>query len=133
MFTDSPMTSHEDRLLDAWDDYADKRLAAEAAMSDPDLHATQRMAFHKLAQDAYQRFMVVFGEPTPADLADESRKLTVEGFLLLALVAGFIGLFLPDLEEHFWPLALTFVAIAALGGWSVHYLGRLGRHIGRRM
>lgn len=133
MFIDTKSQPHEDRVLAAWDDYAAKRAAAEAAMSDPALHRTQRMATHTQAQDAYQRFVALFVAPTPEELRLESGRLFAEGFGLLMLVCGFVALFLPDLLASFWPLAITFTVCAGLGGWAVHYLGRLGRHIGRRM
>lgn len=125
--------TREQQMLAAWNDYADRATAAREAFDNPRLTLHQKMDVHKAAITAHQRFQTLFLAPTPVDLADESRKLNVEGFALLALVLGFVGLFLPDMINSFWPLAITFVVCAALGGWSVHYLGRLGHHIGRRV
>ncbi len=129
----TPVTSHEERLLDAWNDFADVRQAAERAMGDPTAPTDQRMSLHQQAVRAHQRVVAIFTEPTPADLEDESRKLTCEAFVLISAVGAFVAFFLPGLEANFWPVLIAFLAAAGLGSWSTHFLGRLARHLGRRM
>lgn len=69
--------------------------------------------------------------PAVAEHERAHGRLACEGVLLVSLLAAFVGLFLPDLIATFWPLALTFAAAAALGGWLVHFAGRLAAFLGR--
>jgi hypothetical protein len=137
MFTDSPMTPAEQRAFDLYENWVAEARMHARIVQDPKVtnvqrsaHAHRMLAADKAWQNAWKALLV---EPTPEALRIESGRLTCEGLLLVSLVTGFVGLFLPDLLDSFWPLAVTFVVCAALGGWSVHFLGRLGRHLGKRL
>lgn len=69
--------------------------------------------------------------PPVTESEREHGRLACEGVLLFSLLAAFVGLFLPDLIATFWPLALTFSTAAILGGWLVHFAGRLAAFLGR--
>ncbi len=71
------------------------------------------------------------GSPMVTLREREDGRLACEGVLLISLLVAFVGLFLPDLIATFWPLALTFAAVAGLGGWSVHFAGRLAAFLRR--
>lgn len=123
----------EARLHDAWDEYASLARQANDTFDDASATGDDRFRTFRAAQVAHEKFNRLFLEPTPAELEAESMKLTVEAFGLGALLMGFVGVFLPDLEANFSPLAITLLITAGLGGWTIHFLRRLAKHIGRRL
>jgi hypothetical protein len=136
MLIDSPMTPQEEVATAAWDDYALAAQRAQAAWGDSRYTSNDRRRMHERVIDAQARFADAYRllhEPTPEPLRLESGRLYAEGVALLSLIGLFVVLFLPDLEEHFWPLMIAIAGIASLGGWTTHYCGRLGRHLGRRL
>lgn len=137
MNTERAMTPAEQHGFDLYERFVDEARLHLRLIEDPKITNVQRsaqaqrmMKADKAWRDAWTALILA---PTPEQLRIESGRLFAEGLVLFTLVAGFVGLFLPDLLNSFWPLAITFVVCAALGGWSVHYLGRLGHHIGRRL
>lgn len=136
MFADSPMTAAEEAVEIAFEALAAEQRHFAHLYATPGADpAALRKQIHR-SIEAEKQFKAAFAAliaPTPPDLEQEAARLGAEGTALFIAVMAFVGLFLPDLRARFWSLAITFTTIAALGGWSVHYLGRLGQHIGRRM
>jgi len=135
-FQDSPMTPAEDAATIAWNEYADAAQAARAAWDQPNVTMSARMRLHGVAVDAHDRFADAYrllSKPTPPDMTAERDSLAIEGVALLFALAAFVGLFLPDFQAEFWPIAFTFIVVALLGAWTYRFAGRLSRHLGRRL
>lgn len=121
-------------------DFAFEALAAEQrhfshlfATPGVDPKALREQLYRSIeAEKRFKALFAVLSDPTPPDLKQEAARLGAEGTALFIAVLAFAGLFLPNLLANFWPLAVAFAGVAALGGWSIHYLSRLRQHIGRR-
>jgi hypothetical protein len=151
MLTDSPMTPQEEVATAAWDTYAAAAQMAQAAWCDNRYTSADRRRMHERVLDAQERFaeayrvlrepveavadtaITLLVEPTPEPLRMESGRLCAEGFALLAVIGWAVILLVPAVFEHAWMLLAALAAAAALAGWAGHYLGRLGRHLGRRL
>jgi len=135
-FQDSPMAPAEEVATVAWNEYAEAAQVARAAWDQPSVAMSTRMSLHGAAIEAHDRFADAYrllNEPVPPNLAAERDGLAIEGVALLFALAAFVGLFLPDFEAEFWPIAFTFIAVALLGAWTYRFAGRLARHLGRRL
>ncbi len=129
----SPMMPAEDAATVAWNEYAEAAQAAQAVWADPATTIGERSAAHQRAITAHELFKSAFLAPTPPNLTHDRNRLACEGAMLVIALAAFIGLFLPDLEATFWPLALTFAAVSLLGAWLHRFTSRLAAHLGRRL
>ncbi|WBO22296.1 hypothetical protein [Sphingomonas abietis] len=135
MFTDSPMTPQEEAADIAWENYAAAVTEFSRQVKAGEAHdrlRTQHEATMQ-AETRWKRAYAAITEPTPPTMQVESGRLTCEAFLLLSAIGAFVAFFLPGLGANFWPVVITFAVVAALGGWSFHFLSRLGSYLGGRL